>query len=184
MSEFEYINRYDHLNPEEWKPGDPWERHYNAGPGQEDRDRQIEQFISRDYVVRTFTATLKQNNVAIAVAAAPVPILNFTRGARVNVEYGVQVNAAGAAGTEIKVTPVGLPTAATTQLFGQFYGMGQFWYYDNGTALRNGTSLWDGTDVHFIVGGSPTNYLGLDPNFAVAAGDALFFTLGYRPVPI
>ena len=121
----------------------------------------------------SYTPTLSQgasSNIAKTVNYAKY----VAAGKLIVVSVKVSATAAGTAGSAIKLTlPV---TAATTDFLGQ--GM----YFDSGTATYPAVAFVDTTTTVALYRSDaiPTNYIGADPNFAVASGDVYRFHLTYE----
>lgn len=121
----------------------------------------------------SYTPTLSQGastNIAKTVNYAKY----VAAGKLIIVSVKVSATAAGTAGSAIKLTlPV---TAATTD----FLGTGL--YFDSGTATYGATAFVDTTTTVALyrTDTNPTNYIGADPNFAVASGDVLRLYLSYE----
>lgn len=46
MTDFQYVNRAADLTVSDWKPHDPWDLRYTVDAGYEDRDQQLEDYLS------------------------------------------------------------------------------------------------------------------------------------------
>lgn len=121
----------------------------------------------------SYTPTLSQgasSNIAKTVNYAKY----VAAGKLIIVSVKVSATAAGTAGSAIKLTlPV---TAAATDFLGQ--GM----YFDSGTATYGAVAFVDTTTTVTLYRSDaiPTNYIGADPNIAVASGDVYRFHLTYE----
>lgn len=167
-----------------WQPGDPWDQHYTAVVGTNDRDTSLESFLelSRTYI--NFTFTLTQNLTTIAHTDRSA---FYTKDAWVSVEIVTTITSAGFGGAALRLNAPGLPVPYIPVVggFTQNYNLGTFAYNDVSTGLYVGTVWWThnaGSDILFFrdqPATVPPNALGL--TFATANTDELFIQMRYRP---
>ena len=118
-----------------------------------------------------WTATLKQNGST--VTSTTTSAIYTVNDQLCTARLLLTATAAGTVGTEVKVTPSGLPTPAVTGN----KAMGEFTYNDGGTYYI-GAATFDGTDITLRVHNS-SSQLGATPSFAVANTDTLSLVITY-----
>lgn len=123
-----------------------------------------------------FTTVLKQN--AATVASTTNEAVYVNRDGWITAHINLAATAAGTSGTEIKVTPSSLPTAATNA--GTVVGFFEY-KVTSGATTYFGSVTWDGTDLRMRISGA-TAYFGVagGTSVAVASGDTLSMTLTFR----
>lgn len=118
-----------------------------------------------------FTCVLKQN--AATVASTTTSATYMVRDGWCTALIYLTATASGSAGTEVKVTPTGLPAPLAAAIC-----HGSFAYNDAGTAVYAGVPRWDGTDIKLRVHNASTE-LGQTPSFTVANTDTLSILLKF-----
>jgi hypothetical protein len=123
-----------------------------------------------------FTVTLKQN--ASSVTHTLNEAVYTARDGWVEGHISLSATAAGTSNTEIKLTPSGLPSPASSDAGRCSLA---FFYKDGSAGQYLGEGHWDGTDLTFYVHSTSTvTPLGQTPNFAIASGDLLDVRFRYR----